>query len=133
MQILEAGAITEVYPVEEGALTALGGVELTYRAEIPTTPPFSTSTLISELWGKNAPDMNRIFYCESRNRQWDDKGKIMSSHTADVGYAQIHVPIWGEKAKELGYNIYETEGNLRMARYIWEQQGRSAWVCSKLI
>jgi len=130
MQILEAGAITEVYPVEEGALTALGGVELTYRAEIA---PFSTSTLISELWGKEANIANRIFYCESRHRQWDDKGKIVSSHTADVGYAQIHVPIWGEKAKELGYDIFSTEGNLRMAHYIWEQSGRSAWVCSNLI
>lgn len=67
--------------------------------------------------------------CESHFRQYDRTGAVLTSSTTDVGIAQINVKTWGQKAKELGYDIYSEDGNLLMARHVLTVQGITAWVC----
>jgi len=49
----------------------------------------------------------------------------------DIGLAQINEPTWGKKAKELGYDIYTYQGNLMMAKWIFDHQGSKPWNWSK--
>src|SRR3990167_8630484 len=87
----------------------------------PTPVVYDIPALIrlkSQEWGLDTNIMIRIIKCESNFRQFDESGNVLRSKTNDVGAAQIHVPTWGAKAKELGHDIYELEGNLNMAMYI---------------
>ena len=79
------------------------------------------------------PELYETIRCESRFRQFDDKGNVLQSHTKDMGVGQIHVPIWGEEAKRLGYDIYSFRGNMEMTKYILKVQGKKAWVCYRLL
>lgn len=64
---------------------------------------------------------------------------IQSHHTLSYGRElswglfQIHEPAWHKTAMRLGYEDYRTdvEDNIAMARYIYEQSGKSwrAWSC----
>ena len=69
--------------------------------------------------------------CESGFRQYDETGRVLRSHTFDVGIAQINVDTWEDEARRLGHDIYTPLGNLEMARYILKVQGPDAWVCYK--
>lgn len=72
-------------------------------------------------------------YCESRHRQFDENGDILLGRVdpRDTGRWQINTYYWGEKAIELGYDIYTEQGNYDMAKYILEEaQGESAWSAS---
>lgn len=74
--------------------------------------------------------MLAIAECESNTMQFKN-GKVVTSHTSDVGVFQVNLPVWELKALDLGYDIYSTHGNIKMARYIYEVQGKNAWVCYK--
>lgn len=101
-----------------------------YATVEPQGMPLSTSTLLAMYM---PPEMMPVLNCESHFIQWDENGKILTSSTDDVGIAQINVKTWGAKALELGYDIYTTEGNLKMAKYVLDTQGKTAWVCYNLI
>lgn len=75
------------------------------------------------------PSFVETIRCESGFRQFKADGSVVRSHTDDVGVTQINVPHWGEKAKELGYDIYTEDGNLLMAKHVLKVQGLRAWVC----
>ncbi len=122
------------YPVVESRLLdASQTVYMPLGQELDKNTMFATSTLIRELFGAKTLVMERIFYCESRNRQWNENGNILTSKTNDIGYAQISVDTWKKKADELGLNLYSTEGNLRMGKYILDHHGYEAWSCYKLL
>lgn len=104
---------------------------MTYESpEIPNGAPISTSTFLAMYL---PADMMPVINCESHFQQWDENGHILTSSTDDVGIAQINVKTWGAKASELGYDIYTTEGNLKMAKYVLDTQGKTAWVCYHLL
>lgn len=113
------------YPVEGHNALQSSGI-----AEASDIPPISTTTLISQYL---PPEMMPVLNCESHFRQWDENGHILTSSTDDIGIAQINVKTWAKKAKELGYDIYTTEGNLQMARYILNNAGIKSWSCYNLI
>ncbi len=79
------------------------------------------------------PIMLRIAHCESGNTQFDKHGKVVegNSNVADRGRFQINRDIWGEKAKELGYDIETSKGNLSMAMWLYERKGTEPWIHSK--
>ena len=88
----------------------------------------STTTikaLVTEYLGS---DMLPVIACESGFRQYNDDGSVLRSKTNDIGIAQIHINVWEEKAKELGYDIYTPMGNILMAKYIKQVQGIKAWM-----
>ena len=52
------------------------------------------------------------------------------SHTNDHGVMQINEATWDETAQELGLDYKNSlDDNLKMARYVYEIQGKDAWVC----
>lgn len=83
------------------------------------------------------PELKAICGCESmgnwKNPQHFNKGKIIIGRTTpdDKGICQINKRYWGAKAKELGFNILERNGNIQMANWIYERQGTQPWSASK--
>lgn len=49
----------------------------------------------------------------------------------DIGLAQINAPTWQKKAESLGYDIYTYQGNLNMAKWIFDHYGEKPWNWSK--
>jgi hypothetical protein len=81
----------------------------------------------------NAPVMVEIARCESGFRQFDSKGSVLKGrvNSKDKGAYQINEKYHLDTANQLGYNIYITSGNIRMAKYIYEHQGTKPWEASK--
>jgi Transglycosylase-like domain len=104
------------------------------EVEATTTP--SKAVLVEVIYTKediirnikeafpNEPRMVTVAKCES--------GYIIKQvgrTSPDYGLFQINAPSWDKKAKELGYPDYKTDlqQNIKMAKYILEHQGISAW------
>jgi hypothetical protein len=48
------------------------------------------------------------------------------------GVFQIHARAWDTKAKELGLDyINSVRDNIKMARYVYDISGWTAWTCTK--
>lgn len=77
--------------------------------------------------------LRRIAQCESNNRQFNNDGSVLRGfvNPKDVGLFQINEDAWGDKALELGFDIYTTSGNMKMARWIYDNYGESPWIYSK--
>ncbi len=69
-------------------------------------------------------------YCESRLKQYGEKG-VVTSHTADEGILQVHVPLHKKSAEKLGHDIRTLEGNLGYARLLYDNYGLSPWKASR--
>lgn len=93
--------------------------------------------VVSNVWTGYAL-LKRIASCESwgdpnkEPRQFKD-GQVLRGvpNPDDIGLAQINEPTWGAQAKELGYDIYTYDGNLAMAKWIFNHYGSTPWNWSK--
>lgn len=47
---------------------------------------------------------------------------------ADTGVMQINCDHWCDDAKKLGLNLDNIIDNVKMARYVYDKQGITAWV-----
>lgn len=111
------------YPVVQNALVTGEFVE-----KIPTD-----KELLIEYFGSNWQTFHDLAFCESRNRQFDSKGAVITSSTKDYGYLQIN-QIWSAKADQLGLDFKSSlADNIRMAKYVYQQQGLKAWSCYDII
>lgn len=109
---------------------------VTANAEAPTAelPDPSATQMVAFYFGKDAKRMEQIFTCESGMKQFDSKGKVIMSPTRDFGIAQINEKVWDKKAKQLGLDYKGSMiDNLQMAKYIYTQSGKGAWVCNRII
>jgi hypothetical protein len=103
---------------------------------VPTgTPPFSNDTVEGEIiaeFGLNST-MYRIAQCESRFRQFDASGEVLRGlvNPLDRGVYQINEKYWLEESLKLNIDIYDTTGNIDMARHILKVQGVGAWAASQ--
>lgn len=106
-----------------------------YTEEIQPEPqPKTVEEKIEIAFGEDADYMKRIATCESGMRQFDSEGNTITSHTNDSGLFQINNATWKKTAEELGLDYINSEDdNIEMAKYIYEQSGKGAWVCSRLI
>lgn len=77
--------------------------------------------------------LERIAKCESNNQHFDENGEVLRGVQVkeDIGRWQINTRYWGEKAEELGIDIFDEEGNRAMAEYILKTVGTKAWYPSK--
>ena len=75
------------------------------------------------------PVMHRIAQCESRGQHWTRNGTVLHGKRDphDLGLFQINMTVWGKKAQELGYDLRTREGNVHMARYLFENYGSVPW------
>ena len=81
----------------------------------------------------DAPIMQKIAYCESRNRQFDKDGSVIRGvvNSKDVGIFQINERYHLSDSQKMGINIHTVEGNLEYAKYLYEKQGTRPWNSSK--
>lgn len=85
------------------------------------------------------PALERVCACESGGgvapKQFDNQGNVIRGHynPNDIGMCQINEYWWGDKAKELGFDIYTREGNIKMANWIYKNDSRGIenWSWSK--
>lgn len=79
-----------------------------------------------------SPILTKIASCESGGKQFRANGDVTRGkiNPSDIGEFQINEPIWNDKARKLGYDIYTQEGNEGMARFIFENVGTSPWSSS---
>lgn len=92
---------------------------------------FTTSPIIEEA---HADDLIlRIARCESQGNQFDANGRVLRNkyNHEVVGVFQINERYHAAKARELGFNIYTTEGNWGYARWLLEHSGTTPWLASK--
>ena len=103
------------------------------KADSVVAPSLLTDTIkkeITDIFGTSSPQMTAIFMCESSFQQYRD-GKPKLSPTSDVGIAQININNWKDAIK-LNLNIFFSElDNLKMAKYILNHQGFTAWTTYK--
>jgi len=120
------------FPVGTGEQRPLDYLVATY---VPTeTPSFSNDTVKDEIiaeFGLNST-MYRIAQCESGFRQFDASGEVLRGlvNPLDRGVYQINEKYWLEESLKLNIDIYDTTGNIDMARHILKVQGVNAWSAS---
>lgn len=75
----------------------------------------------------------QIAWCESRLIHYKNNGEVLHGKidSRDIGLFQISEKYWLDTANKLGYNIYNLDDNIAMAKYIYKKQGISAWNPSK--
>ncbi len=73
------------------------------------------------------PEMISIAQCESRFRQYNDKGEVLRGSNLYIGIFQFDEKIHAKKALDLGMDIYTIEGNLEYAKYLYQQAGLRPW------
>jgi len=76
--------------------------------------------------------LQRVAYCESRNRHYDRHGKVLrgrKNHNT-IGRYQLN-RVWHERrAKHLGYNIWSPHGNAGYALRLYREQGLKPWAAT---
>lgn len=113
---------------------------MTYRSTLTANSPIPEPYLPELIANKAKSEhlspkiMLSLAKCESGTRHAIN-GKIIRGRLTphDVGIFQISEIYWRDKAKELGFNIYEPEGNINMAMWIADKYGYEKWVCYKLL
>ena len=77
--------------------------------------------------------MQKIAYCESRNRQFDTDGSIFRGvvNNKDVGVFQINERYHLSDSEKMGIDIHSVDGNMKYARYLYKNQGTQPWSSSR--
>ena len=93
--------------------------------------PSGIKELIQREFGKEWRVMYEVARCESTLRHYVN-GEVLRGEQVkeDVGLFQINETYWLEKSRKLGIDIYDLEGNIKMARYIYEHGGLNHWSAS---
>lgn len=116
--------------------------------EIPKGEILATSTVqavVSSTLPEVPPILSKIADCESGERdkygraipgtakQFNPDGSVVrgEANPQDIGKHQINLHWNGEKAKELGYDLFTEEGNTKMALYLYKTRGTKDWGWSK--
>lgn len=79
------------------------------------------------------PALQSICKAESGGKQFKADGHVVRGHItpSDIGLCQINEPIWNDKARDLGFDIYTEQGNKDMALWLFDHQGTEPWNSSK--
>lgn len=101
----------------------------------PKMPLDSTEAIKAEIvnvFGKDSEIMLKVAECESNTSQFNKDGSVIRGieNNSDYGIFQINTYYWLDISNKLSYNIYTIEGNIKMAKYIYEKQGIRAWKAS---
>jgi len=70
-----------------------------------------------------------IAWCESREGQFDENGEVVRGwiNPQDIGKFQINLDAHGERAIDLGIDLFTEEGNTEFAVLLYEEQGTAPW------
>lgn len=103
-----------------------------FKAKIATTTPdISVKGVVGEYFA-DVPELVNVARCESRFRQFDKNGRVLRGEVnkSDLGVMQINEYYHGEKADELGFDLYTIDGNLSYARFLYDREGLTPWLSS---
>lgn len=79
------------------------------------------------------PALQVICKAESGGKHLKADGHIVRGHInpSDLGICQINEPIWNDRARDLGYDIFSEQGNKDMALWLFDHYGTEPWNSSK--
>jgi hypothetical protein len=112
---------------------------LALPARYSVVPDASAENLVAgQIWAGFAL-LKHIASCESwgdpnkEPREFNASGTVLRGYPNpnDIGLAQINIPTWGTTAKALGFDLYTYQGNLDMAKWIFDHYGSGPWKYSK--
>ena len=120
----------------EGEKLAHHNFEGESSLEATTTLKNDSPALIAELIKQEFPKdpiMLRVADCESIGLRHYVNGEVLRGEQVkeDIGLFQINETYWLEKAQAKELDIYELEGNIKMAGVILKEQGLNAWIHSR--
>ena len=77
--------------------------------------------------------LQAICNAESGGKHLKPNGRVIRGHVnpSDIGLCQINEPIWNDKAREMGFDIFTEEGNKAMALWLFDNYGTEPWNASK--
>lgn len=83
----------------------------------------------------DAPEMVAIINCESGFVHYKPDGTVLRGRVTpkDTGVAQINKDFHEAQADKLGFDLESVDGNLGMARHIYDNGGSRQWVCHKQV
>jgi hypothetical protein len=92
--------------------------------------PLPKNPVAGQIWAGYAL-LKHIASCESwgdpnkEPREFNASGTVLRGfpNPNDIGLAQINLPTWGATATALGFNLYTYQGNLNMAKWIFNHYG----------
>lgn len=122
-QTLTAFAAQHNVPIMSNS--AITGTIISERypsTDIKQTSPTIAYTLIPAI-------LQRIAFCESGGKQFDENGNVIRSKTNDIGKYQINLMHY-EEAKKLGLDIYKEPDNEAFAIELWNRNGTRDWSAS---
>lgn len=93
----------------------------------------STSTSPTASIKSIPPILEKIAKCESGGTQFKADGTVVTGivNPQDIGKFQINLKYHGERAKQLGIDLYTEEGNTLYALILYHEQGTTPWNWSK--
>ena len=84
---------------------------------------------------KLIPALYPICGCESAGKGKEPihfkNGKVLVGVSGDIGFCQINPFVHAVNAKAMLLNIYEPEGNIAYANYLYRRDGLKPWNSSK--
>lgn len=80
----------------------------------------------------DTPILVEIARCESEFRHYGSDGNVLRGRVEpdDIGVMQINKFYHGDKAKEMGIDIYTIDGNIEFAKYLYKKYGNKPWSAS---
>ena len=133
-----------VYQYSTGNWSASKPITTPVQASTHSTLPFPElnaggEKIVRKFWTEKfrpeeVEEMIRIAELESGFNQFEADGKTPLRgrlNSGDVGVMQINEGYWLKQANALGHNIYNLEGNLRMALWIRLHYGADEWNTSE--
>ena len=77
--------------------------------------------------------LNRIAFCESGGKQFDENGQVIRGkiNPNDIGKYQINLWFHWKEIEKLGYDIFTEKGNEKYALWLYNKNGTKDWIYSK--
>jgi hypothetical protein len=77
--------------------------------------------------------LERIAWCESNNRHFNENGGVLRGKIDkdDIGRYQINLRYHKKEAENLGIDLFSEEGNRRYAELLYEKRGTDPWRASQ--
>lgn len=110
-----------------------GSAETAIMETLEAPRPLSPDEEAVREYFKDVPIMIAVARCESSFRHTNKEGNVLRGlvNNQDVGIMQINEYFHLDKSSQLGINIYDLEGNLEYARYLYEKEGTQPWSASR--
>jgi hypothetical protein len=98
------------------------------QLHMPTTTNIGIEAQVRTVFN-DAPNMVAIAQCESGFRQYGNDGLPLRGGNGNyIGVFQFSETGHAATAKLKGFDIYETNGNIGYAKYVYDRQGTNPWI-----